>query len=210
MSRDVIFGKGRGWRPDDREYRRLRLGPGRGARVGEYASPEPNEYSDSYYGPGDNYARRADPSDGYTRDHYDPRYDVSARSGSDVQGGAAASNPDYMGYGRLRPGQRSWADLGVHSVDANVGEAQPSFAGRGPKGYVRTDERLREIICERLTNDPHIDASEVDVQVANGEVTLTGAVSERAMKWHAEDLAEHCARGAVVHNRLRVQRSDRS
>jgi hypothetical protein len=36
------------------------------------------------------------------------------------------------------------------------GEPTPSrgFAGRGPKGYQRSDERIREDICERLADDP--------------------------------------------------------
>jgi hypothetical protein len=209
MARDVIFGKGRGWRPDDREYRRLRLGPGRGAAVGEYSSPEPGEYSDSYYGPGDDYARRMDPSDGYTRDRYSPRASVSAPVASESEERFGGGNPGYVGYGRLRAGQRSWADLGVHSVPDEQTRSRPSFRGRGPKGYVRSDERLREVICEHLTHDPAIDASELEVQVRNGEVTLAGEVRDRAMKWRAEDVAEECARGGVVHNRLRVQHGER-
>jgi hypothetical protein len=207
MARDVIFGKGRGWHPDGGGYQRLRLGPGYGAAVGEYANPEPNEYSDSYYGPGDNYPRRNDPSEGYTRHHYDPRANVSAPSGA-AERFHARTHPDYVGYGELRPGDRSWADLGVHSTPA--APERGSFSGRGPKGYARTDERLREVICERLTDDPLIDATDVDVQVSGGEATLTGSVPSRSMKWRAEDLAEGCARGAVVHNRLRVQQTSGS
>lgn len=207
MARDVMFERGRAWRPDDREYRRLRLDPGYGATVGDYASPEPNEYSDSYYGPGDDYPRRTDPSDGYTRHHYDPPPNASAPPGPHERFRASVDR-DYIGYGRLRPGERSWADLGVHSVGSGAPDANRSFQGRGPKGYVRTDQRLRDLICERLTEDPLVDASDVDVQVANGEVTLSGSVRDRKMKWRAEDLVEDSTRGALVHNRLRVQRSD--
>ena len=52
MRRNVVFEKGRGWRVDDNQMQDLRLQPGRGAAVGEYAYPESSEYSDSYYGPG--------------------------------------------------------------------------------------------------------------------------------------------------------------
>jgi osmotically-inducible protein OsmY len=39
-------------------------------------------------------------------------------------------------------------------------------------------------------DDPHIDASDIEVGVANGEVVLTGTVENRFAKRHAEDLAE--------------------
>jgi hypothetical protein len=54
---------------------------------------------------------------------------------------------------------------------------------RGPKNYQRSDERIREDICERLWHDSYIDSSEVEVKVQNGEVTLEGAVPRRDMKY---------------------------
>ena len=45
--------------------------------------------------------------------------------------------------------------------------------------------------------------------VSNGEVTLTGDVSERWDKRRAEDLAEDVAGVREVHNNIRVQRDDR-
>ena len=53
------------------------------------------------------------------------------------------------------------------------------YAGRGPKGYQRSDERLKEEVCEQLTADPDVDASDVEVSVQNGEVTLEGTVHTR-------------------------------
>jgi osmotically-inducible protein OsmY len=76
--------------------------------------------------------------------------------------------------------------------------------GRGPKGYIRSDDRIREDVCDRLTDDLHIDASEIDVRVANGEVTLSGTVTDRTAKRHAEDLAERIGGVRHVQNNLRV------
>jgi osmotically-inducible protein OsmY len=76
--------------------------------------------------------------------------------------------------------------------------------GRGPKGYIRSDNRIREDVCDRLTDDPHIDASEIDVRVTNGEVTLTGTVTDRTAKRHADDLAERIGGVRHVQNNLRV------
>lgn len=82
------------------------------------------------------------------------------------------------------------------------------YAGIGPKGYRRSDERLREEVCERLTADPDVDASEVEVTIQDGDVTLEGTVRTRAMKRAAEDCAEAISGVQQVHNRLRVEFND--
>ena len=83
-------------------------------------------------------------------------------------------------------------------------QEQPNYAGRGPKGYRRSDDRIREDVCDRLTDDWHIDASEMEVAVQNGEVMLSGTVQSRDEKRRAEDLAERIAGVRDVHNNLRV------
>ena len=79
------------------------------------------------------------------------------------------------------------------------------FAGRGPKGYRRSDERLREEVCDRLMADPEIDPGELSVSVADAEVTLSGSVADRAMKRGAKACAEGILGVRLVHNRLRVE-----
>ena len=79
------------------------------------------------------------------------------------------------------------------------------FAGRGPKNYRRSDQRIQEEVCDRLTSDPQVDASEIQVTVKDGEITLEGTVNERRMKRLAEDCAESVAGANQVHNRLRVE-----
>jgi hypothetical protein len=60
-------------------------------------------------------------------------------------------------------------------------------------------------VNDRLTDDPHIDASDVEVSVANREVTLSGFVSSRFAKRHAEDIAESVSGVAHVQNNIRVR-----
>ncbi|WP_261663429.1 BON domain-containing protein [Deinococcus sp. Marseille-Q6407] len=50
-----------------------------------------------------------------------------------------------------------------------------------------------------------MDASEVEVQVEGGEVTLSGTVNDRWQKRQAESCAERVRGIRDVHNRLRVQ-----
>lgn len=82
-----------------------------------------------------------------------------------------------------------------------------SFIGKGPKGYHRSDARIGEDVCERLTDHPGIDASDVEVVVRDAEVSLTGTVSDRRTKRMVEDVVERAAGVKDVHNDLRI-RSD--
>lgn len=93
----------------------------------------------------------------------------------------------------------SWGGLGRQSAERG------QFAGRGPKNYRRSDQRIQEEVCDRLTSDPQVDASEIQVSVKDGEITLEGSVGERRMKRIAEDCAESVAGVNQVHNRLRVE-----
>lgn len=80
------------------------------------------------------------------------------------------------------------------------------FAGRGPKGYTRADERIREEVCDTLTRHHSIDASEIECEVKDGEVTLKGTVPERNMKLLAESMICDCQGVKDVSNQLKVQR----
>jgi hypothetical protein len=105
-------------------------------------------------------------------------------------------------YGTRSFSQRSYGTRGYGTRSAQSGGLH---RGRGPKGYQRSDERLREDICERLTDDPDIDATEIGIEVSSGEVTLSGSVPDRHMKRAAEDLIEECSGVKQVHNGLRIE-----
>ena len=83
-----------------------------------------------------------------------------------------------------------------------------SYAGRGPKGYRRSDDRIKEDVCEQLTLHPDIDASEVEIKVQAGEVTLTGTVDDRQTKRMIEDVAESASGVKEVNNQLRVKQRE--
>jgi hypothetical protein len=80
-------------------------------------------------------------------------------------------------------------------------------SGRGPRNYRRSDEIIREEVMERLTRDPMVDASDIDVTVTEGDVTLTGMVDDRRQKRAAADIAEDVFGVKNVQNRLRVRES---
>ena len=82
-----------------------------------------------------------------------------------------------------------------------------SHRGKGPKGYRPTDERLRERVCERLTDDPFVDATDIEVSIANGEISLSGSAETRRMKYAVEDVVAEVPGVTAVHNSIRVRRS---
>lgn len=171
------------------------------------------------YGGGPDHSRGGGftgPQDSYTRGMQDDEMPAGWRGGL---GGMPGGWPGGRGgeqYGRGSDYWRGdegghWRGLGRFGSDrwGDESRGQRSFRGLGPKGYQRSDERLKEVVCERLSEDDHIDASEISLEVKNGEVTLSGQVPERSMKYHAEDLIEQCG-VREIHNNLRVQSGSRS
>lgn len=74
-----------------------------------------------------------------------------------------------------------------------------------PKGYKRSDERLLEDVCERLSHSG-LDVSDVSVSVEQGAVSLEGTVSSRRVKHAVEDCVDDCLGVEDIHNRIRVNR----
>jgi hypothetical protein len=57
-----------------------------------------------------------------------------------------------------------------------------SFRGRGPRNYRPTDDRIRERLCEVLTDHADVDASDLTLEVECGIVKLHGNLRDAAMK----------------------------
>jgi osmotically-inducible protein OsmY len=81
------------------------------------------------------------------------------------------------------------------------------YSGVGPKNYRRNDSRIEEDVCERLMQHSEIDASNIEVKVANGEVTLSGTVNDRNTKRMAEDVLESISGLRDINNQIRVNSS---
>ncbi|MBN1208762.1 MAG: BON domain-containing protein [Myxococcaceae bacterium] len=80
----------------------------------------------------------------------------------------------------------------------------PLGLGEEPEDYTRPDERIREDIRERLMISPY-DASDVEVLVTHGEVTLMGTVYSSAEQWGIEEVVEAVPGVREVHNELRLE-----
>ncbi len=83
-------------------------------------------------------------------------------------------------------------------------ESEGPFSGVGPKGYLRSDERIREDVCDRMMAHGQLDAHGIEVEVREGEVWLRGEVDNRGAKRLAENIADAVPGVLDVHNRLKI------
>ena len=88
--------------------------------------------------------------------------------------------------------------------DYGMEESGP-YAGVGPKDYQRSDDRIFEDVCERLTYHGQIDARKIRVNVKDGEVTLEGSVPDRRTRRAAEMVADQVMGVKDVHNMLKAE-----
>ncbi len=212
----------RGWRSEDRYGSGSQWGGGYGGGPSSsyggssgfgggtpgYGGSGSSYGSGGGYGSGSGYGGGSSGMSGGPSGYGGGSYTEGYRSGS---GGGGT-----YGVGGLQSG--SWGTSGSsgwnrpmgggserHGSEGMLGE-RSSFRGRGPKGYTRSDERIREDVNDRLTDEDSIDASEIEVTVESGEVTLSGSVPDREMKRRVEDLVESLSGVKNVQNNLRVKK----
>lgn len=214
----------RGRNPDrypgnDRGQDEGRYGADHGRGSGWYDADDRGAPGADWSSPGRNHDDRDQGRDRMR----DWRDDDSTRRGGQAWDSASRSRDPQRGsgiYARDRGDDRAddWGrDQGrafghSHGTGREQGREQGSessgqFRGKGPKGYTRSDERIREDLCDKLSDEGELDASDISVSVAGGEVTLDGHVSDRQAKRRAEDIADRCSGVSHVQNNLRVKDS---
>lgn len=144
-----------------------------------------------------------------TRRTNNDRRETPNRYGGDTSnyGNANQGGYDRNWWDRTKDEVSSWFggdDKDRRSDDWQSGEHR----GKGPKNYQRSEERIREDVCDRLSEDDRVDASNIDIQIQNNEVILSGTVTTKEEKRRAEDLVERVSGVRHVENRLRVNREE--
>ena len=168
--------------------------------------------------------------DRWREDDYDRDYTFAGAPGwrgREWQGRGSAEQPSSRRFERdrevynrdsWRPRDRGWRgpeswqygrpDFGYSEPEIEVEleewQIEGPYTGYGPRDYQRSDERIREEAYERLTMNGWLDATQIDVEVQNGEITLTGQVKHRRDKRMAEDTVEDILGVKNVNNHLRV------
>jgi hypothetical protein len=137
--------------------------------------------------------------------------------------GPSSPNPNDTQHERAYeyahvPGQR-WS--GGYGGDAGPGRAFPGndfcapdepdrgpHFGKGPKGFRRSDERMREDVCDAIAHLRFVNACDVEVTVEAGIVVLTGTVEDRSEKRAIEEASLRCRGVEDVHNEIRLRRHE--
>lgn len=97
------------------------------------------------------------------------------------------------------------APKSVFFADKNAELNDRGYYGKGPKGWKKSDEKIREEVCDALTESREVDASDVEVEVSQGLVFLKGVVTDRAAKKEAERLAESVHGVKDIRNEIRLR-----
>ncbi len=92
-----------------------------------------------------------------------------------------------------------------HNYRAGYDEDHASQPGKAPEESAQSDERIKEHVCAVLSEDAHVDAREIAVQVENGEATLSGTVDDRSTSQRVEDLVAEIGGVDAVRNNLRFK-----
>jgi hypothetical protein len=132
------------------------------------------------------------------------RYERLARGTGDPRWGTGGMPSEARAGRRPRRPARAPARPVVRPT------AGGGFAGLAPRGYRRSDVRVRDEVCDRFTENAYLDPREIDVEVHGGQVTLSGAVASRTQRGLAEDLARAVPGVEEVRNRLVVRRPSHS
>src|SRR5262245_13881630 len=165
---------------------------GQGYGAGAYGVPGQayGGYGQSGYGPGD-------PGAGYGQGGYGGPFAPPPGP----QSGWGYGSPAQSGAMRTGPG----GGFGEFGVGRTISQPGPR-RNRGPQGYRRSDDRIRDDIYDRLMDLDDVETVNVTVLVTDGEVTLEGDVDDRRSKYVIEDIADSVLGVQDVNNRLRVQR----
>lgn len=188
------------WAERDRNlYSDRDEGTSRGAGGG-YGYDDGNPRSD-YRGQSGSQAGTMDSNENWRRDQGGNRghWGDFDRGGQSSSGGPARRADDPMARNDRQAGQNR--EGGGYGGEQERGP----HAGKGPQGFQRSDERIKEMVHEALTDHEHLDATHITVGVEQGEVTLTGTVEDRRTKRLAEQVVESCKGVKDVHNQLRIQ-----
>ncbi len=139
------------------------------------------------------------------RDRYEGKSDAGNKEWERDRGGYSHKRNNRDWWDRATDEVASWFGDDDAERRREVDKRMGPHKGKGPKGYKRSDERIRDDVNDRLSDDSFIDASDIDVTCENCEVVLTGTVDTKEEKRRAEDIAERVSGVKNVENRIKVK-----
>ena len=180
-----------------------------------------NDFGDSYGSFG------ATPKNQYGRSTYgnttygnpsSSQFTNGLSSGSTNGYGSSYNDEEFLGKNTARS-NREWSASDRYNTNDHFSTSGSSWGnqgygsqqthfGKGPKGYKRSDARIEEEVCEALARNHEVDASDIEVSVSEGCVTLSGTTDSKYAKRAAEMAIENLSGVDDVKNEIKVKKSD--
>jgi osmotically-inducible protein OsmY len=213
---------GNDWGYTQGQYGQQQYGQNQGRQYGGYEQgPTWGQQGGGQYQGGQNYGYN--PQQGFGQQHQQGGYGQGSQGSPSYEGyegqryqsgqgqsGQQANQPTYgpQSYGQQGQGWGAGSMGGGQQRTRYGNDYGQQRTGKAPKNFTRSDERLQELVCDTLV-DRGCDCSEVEVEVKDGVVNLSGLVHERGEKHEFEWIAASVNGVQDVENKLRVDR-DRS
>jgi len=112
-----------------------------------------------------------------------------------------SSGQKSIGAGKLRRGRsddhgtkpsmlllNETPPLSCQIVPRQLENRHSSFAGKGPNGWERSDEHIRDDVCSSLTRHRDVDPSDIEISVVHGTVMLSGTIADAGQKRQVESI----------------------
>lgn len=200
QNQGMQYGQGsqRGWSPAYGSHGHQSWGwggPSQGYGLSDYGQYGPARYGPSGHGQGSTGGYGPQGQGGYGASGY----------GQSSGGQPASSGTNWGGgYGQSGFGSAG-SGLPVHGGSSMMPHHPDMRSRRGPKGYQRSDDRLREEVIDKLLQQSDIELDQIEVNVTSGSVTLSGTIDSRRVKHLIEDIVDSVWGVKDISNNLRIQ-----
>ena len=171
---------------------------------------------DSAFGGGSSEDPR-NAADRFDREDFEPSYGYDGRDQTsrtarryeeerEYEGSRGPSYDPNDSRGANRSMDNGWPGRGLGlGQGGDTFQARGEHFGKGPRNYRKSDDRILDEVNEALTRHGELDASDIEVEVKDGEVILTGSVTNRSAKRTAEDAASEIYGVNDVTNQLKIK-----
>jgi hypothetical protein len=123
--------------------------------------------------------------------------------------GPEKNNPEHSGISFNHWDEDFWLENDLSEGEWISYKDDPNFLesdhrGLGPKGYSRSDQQIKDDVCDILYINREVDARSIIVEVRQSCVYLKGSVKDRNQKKVAESLVESIMGVQDIFNELRI------
>ena len=112
---------------------------------------------------------------------------------------------DDLGTKPSTPSHNETRPLAGEIVPRQLENRHPSFAGKGPNGWERSDEHIRDDVCSSLTRHRDVDPSDIEIGVVHGTVILNGTIADAVQKRLVESIVSGVVGVREIQSEIHVE-----